>query len=112
MPDDNTVSLKRHEYANNLQVCRICLESDKVEHLISPCHCKGSIKYVHPHCMAGWRKTLSETGRESDLYHCQLCKQRLYIKQKRLLMALLQFRRKQLDSLQQQQRAIQLTLIY
>ncbi|KAI9354727.1 hypothetical protein BD770DRAFT_131699 [Pilaira anomala] len=75
-----------------LHKCKICLEKDSVSLLISPCHCKGSIKYVHPHCMAGWRKALLRTGRESDLYHCQLCKHRLWIKQKRLWAALLRYR--------------------
>jgi DNA-directed RNA polymerase subunit RPC12/RpoP len=42
--------------------------------------------------MAGWRKALLRTGRESDLYHCQLCKHRLWVKQRRLWAALLHYR--------------------
>ncbi|OBZ81979.1 hypothetical protein A0J61_09972 [Choanephora cucurbitarum] len=49
-------------------------------------------KYVHPHCMAGWRKALLQTGRESDLYHCQLCKHRLWVKQRYLWATLLHFK--------------------
>ncbi|CAO3656426.1 unnamed protein product [Mucor fragilis] len=75
-----------------IRMCKICLEKDQVNHLISPCHCKGSIKYVHPHCMAGWRKALLHTGRESDLYHCQLCKHRLWVRQRRLWAALLHYK--------------------
>jgi hypothetical protein len=44
--------------------------------------------------MAGWRKALLRTGRESDLYHCQLCKHRLWVKQRRLWAALLHYRGK------------------
>ncbi|KAI8640539.1 hypothetical protein BD408DRAFT_419707 [Parasitella parasitica] len=78
--------------ACKVRMCKICLEKDQVNQLISPCHCKGSIKYVHPHCMAGWRKALMQTGREDDLYHCQLCKHRLWVKQKRLWAALLHYK--------------------
>lgn len=42
--------------------------------------------------MAGWRKALLQTGRESDLYHCQLCKHRLWVKQRRLWAALLHYK--------------------
>ena len=36
------------------QSCRICLEEDKT--FISPCLCKGTMKYVHPVCLNQWRK--------------------------------------------------------
>ncbi|KAI8371002.1 hypothetical protein BD560DRAFT_112353 [Blakeslea trispora] len=74
------------------RVCKICLEKDHVHSLISPCRCRGSIKYVHPHCMAGWRKALLQTGRENDLYHCQLCKHRLWVKQRYLWATLLRYK--------------------
>ncbi|KAI9475641.1 MAG: hypothetical protein EXX96DRAFT_273161 [Benjaminiella poitrasii] len=77
---------------NKIRTCKICLETDDVSLLISPCHCKGSIKYVHPHCMAGWRKSLLRTGRENDIYHCQLCKHRLWVKQRRLWAAFLHYK--------------------
>jgi len=34
--------------------CRICLEEDDKEY-ISPCLCKGSLKYVHLDCLNQWR---------------------------------------------------------
>ena len=34
--------------------CRICLEEDDKEY-ISPCLCKGSLKYVHRDCLKQWR---------------------------------------------------------
>lgn len=82
-------------YSNDnlsIQTCKICLEKDSIDLLISPCHCKGSIKYVHPHCMAGWRKALLHTGRENDLYHCQLCKHRLWVKQRTLWATFLHYK--------------------
>ncbi|KAI8088274.1 hypothetical protein BDF21DRAFT_450003 [Thamnidium elegans] len=85
-------SLIKIEKSVKLYKCKICLEKDTINLLISPCQCKGSIKYVHPHCMAGWRKALLRTGRENDLYHCQLCKHRLWVKQKRLWAALLRYK--------------------
>jgi hypothetical protein len=32
-------------------LCRICMSGG---HLISPCHCKGSMKYAHDHCLTTW----------------------------------------------------------
>ncbi|KAI8986326.1 hypothetical protein BDB01DRAFT_604760 [Pilobolus umbonatus] len=79
-------------YNNNKQVCKVCLEPDDSSMLISPCHCKGSIKYVHPMCLAGWRKSLLDNGRERDIYHCQLCKYPLCVKQRRSWAVLLHYR--------------------
>jgi len=40
--------------------CKICLggeeEEDELGRLISPCKCKGTIKYVHLECLNRWRK--------------------------------------------------------
>ncbi|KAI7868915.1 hypothetical protein BDF14DRAFT_1789317 [Spinellus fusiger] len=65
------------------RVCKICLERDEARSMISPCQCKGSMKYIHPACMASWRKSLLESGRDADLYHCQLCKCKLHVKHRR-----------------------------
>lgn len=32
-------------------ICRICLDCNKPEDLISPCKCKGSLQYVHQGCL-------------------------------------------------------------
>src|SRR3990167_7919241 len=45
--------------------CRICMENKPP--LISPCNCKGSIKYVHKECITKWLKTSGKTT-------CELCK--------------------------------------
>lgn len=46
--------------------CRICHTGASRERLISPCHCKGSLAYVHLSCLERW---LNQAGR-SD---CELC---------------------------------------
>ncbi|KAI8370697.1 uncharacterized protein BYT42DRAFT_99303 [Radiomyces spectabilis] len=74
-------------------VCKICLEKDDGQcRLISPCKCKGSIKYVHVECMASWRSALFHSGRDNDLYHCTLCKHRFSVRPRRPWMAVLNYR--------------------
>ena len=34
--------------------CRICLEKDNIEDMISPCLCRGSCKYIHRECLHKW----------------------------------------------------------
>jgi len=48
--------------------CRIChCEADnEIGRLISPCRCKGTLKYVHQSCLQQWIKS-------SDCKHCELC---------------------------------------
>jgi hypothetical protein len=42
--------------------CKICLGGEEPElgRLISPCKCKGTIKYVHLECLNQWRKVRHE----------------------------------------------------
>lgn len=55
----DTLTLKKKHIKSFIPVCKICflyknpitLKSD----LISPCNCKGSIKYVHKTCLRLWR---------------------------------------------------------
>ncbi|KAI9263255.1 hypothetical protein BDA99DRAFT_604919 [Phascolomyces articulosus] len=72
--------------------CRICLEKDDKKNLISPCKCKGSIKYVHAHCIASWRRSLAHNGRYKELYHCTLCQQQFQIRHRRRWAAILNYR--------------------
>jgi hypothetical protein len=45
-----------------------------IDKLISPCHCKGSQKYVHSYCLDEWRmKTSIEYGHQEN---CILCRQK------------------------------------
>ncbi|XP_049297151.1 E3 ubiquitin-protein ligase MARCHF2-like [Anopheles funestus] len=47
-------------------VCRICQSSSDEVSMISPCLCKGSMKYVHLECLELW---LNRSG----LTRCELC---------------------------------------
>lgn len=51
--------------------CRICLEEDEEENLISPCLCRGTTKYIHEECLNEWR-TLSENTDNQTI--CPQCK--------------------------------------
>lgn len=35
--------------------CRICMEGIESGKLISPCNCKGTVQYIHEHCLTEWR---------------------------------------------------------
>ncbi|GCB74550.1 hypothetical protein scyTo_0003641 [Scyliorhinus torazame] len=49
-------------------ICRIChCEGDDEGPLIMPCHCTGSLRYVHQACLQQWIKS-------SDTHCCELCK--------------------------------------
>lgn len=36
--------------------CRYCLSDDRLEKLIDPCNCEGTMKYVHQECLEDWIK--------------------------------------------------------
>lgn len=38
------------------EMCKICYEYDNQEKLITPCLCKGSVKFVHDSCVKEWIK--------------------------------------------------------
>ncbi|CAD7699491.1 unnamed protein product [Ostreobium quekettii] len=48
--------------------CRICLLSDKLGNLITPCACDGTLKYCHYKCLKHWVK-------ESRSLSCEICGQ-------------------------------------
>ncbi|KAI9314224.1 hypothetical protein BX666DRAFT_1971569 [Dichotomocladium elegans] len=77
---DNTYSFSTND---NCRVCRICLEKDDKSKLIAPCRCKGSIKYVHSHCLAAWRTSLALNNGRHDLYRCTLCREKFRIRHRR-----------------------------
>lgn len=48
---------KRFDVSINInEMCKICYEYDKPEKLLSPCNCKGTIKFVHKSCVKDWIK--------------------------------------------------------
>lgn len=54
-----------------LNACRICLGSDEISNLITPCACTGTQKYVHEECLKTWLLN----KKEEDLCHCEICQQ-------------------------------------
>lgn len=47
-------------------LCRFCFEEDtKFDKLISPCLCKGSLKYVHVSCFL--------LSQNKDIFYCSIC---------------------------------------
>ncbi|XP_053556209.1 E3 ubiquitin-protein ligase MARCHF1 [Bombina bombina] len=56
------------EWSDDSEVCRIChCESDEGNPLITPCHCTGTLRFVHQACLHQWIKS-------SDTRCCELCK--------------------------------------
>ncbi|XP_062851195.1 E3 ubiquitin-protein ligase MARCH8 isoform X1 [Trichomycterus rosablanca] len=55
-------------YSQTGDCCRIChCEGDEDSQLITPCHCTGSLCFVHQNCLQQWIKS-------SDTRCCELCK--------------------------------------
>jgi len=50
-------------------ICRICIESERPEEMISPCHCRGTQRYVHRDCLDQWR----EQHINRSYYRCSVC---------------------------------------
>ena len=40
--------------AEDERVCRVCRESSNLDEMIAPCHCRGTMKWIHADC---WRQT-------------------------------------------------------
>jgi hypothetical protein len=50
--------------------CRFCFaEETNTDPLWSPCNCRGSVQYIHKHCLMEWMTVAPEQHR----YRCQLC---------------------------------------
>jgi len=62
----------------DLSQCRICYETsaENEEPMISPCHCTGSLKYVHASCLNKWRSLNMDNQNRSV---CQLCRQQFNV---------------------------------
>ncbi|EDV28674.1 uncharacterized protein TRIADDRAFT_49644 [Trichoplax adhaerens] len=58
----------------NDQICRVCrLEGSTDKPLYFPCHCTGSIKYIHEACLLQW---LKHSGKD----FCELCRHKFAFK--------------------------------
>ena len=54
--------------SNQTLMCRIChCEESSEEYLLSPCHCIGTLRYVHQACLQQWLKS-------NGMKSCELCK--------------------------------------
>ncbi|CAF0954696.1 unnamed protein product [Adineta ricciae] len=64
---------EREQFLQNDQIkqCRICLDTDNTDSLISPCLCSGSAAFVHRTCLDNWR---SENIRGIGFKYCDICK--------------------------------------
>ncbi|AZB49175.1 E3-MARCH3-like protein [Vombatid gammaherpesvirus 1] len=48
-------------------MCRICLDTaNEKEHLLTPCKCSGTMKFIHHSCLTQWYKI-------SAMTQCELC---------------------------------------
>ena len=92
----------------NKKICRICYmeENDKkLNPLIKPCKCSGSMKYIHYECLLHWLKTKVFVTNNSycengfyttyllNLIECELCKNHFpnYIKHKNKIYSLIDY---------------------
>jgi hypothetical protein len=65
------MSIIKEESSNDqLKQCRICLDNDHPDELISPCLCNGSSAYVHRKCLNDWR---SENANGKGFKSCDIC---------------------------------------
>jgi hypothetical protein len=64
--------------------CRICLETDDINDMISPCGCRGSALYIHRDC-------LDDYIRYYPSRRCSVCNQSFYIRDTWRLPVLLTF---------------------
>ncbi|GAB5355186.1 hypothetical protein AAMO2058_000184400 [Amorphochlora amoebiformis] len=75
--DDHKDKKKNIESDEDEAVCRICYGGPEYGRLISPCLCRGSIRFVHLQCLQQWRHA-SPSSRA--FYECDMCKYRYSFK--------------------------------
>ena len=63
--------------------CRICFATENTSNnpLITPCDCKGTLKYVHKNCLQHWRED-DEDEERAAFNMCLVCKREYKIKKK------------------------------
>ena len=52
------------------KTCRHCWGNEDDGPLVKPCACRGSIQWIHAHCLEQWRRT---GPREDAAYRCGQC---------------------------------------
>lgn len=62
--------------------CRICFEGDTSDEssgtLITPCNCKGSLKYIHEECLK--KQIIANSVHLEKDHHCELCLEKYRVK--------------------------------
>lgn len=49
---------------SDADVCRVCrMEGSKQRPLFHPCHCSGSIRYVHQECLIEWLRVSKKVSK-------------------------------------------------
>jgi len=81
---NNNLNLISHKSCNlnsNKLECRYCLCEESTEHLIQPCNCEGSLRFVHNNCLGEWiknsRKSYEIIYENNIAYYtssCEICK--------------------------------------
>ncbi|XP_069607446.1 probable E3 ubiquitin-protein ligase MARCHF10 [Ranitomeya imitator] len=73
-------SLLQEDSEEEGDLCRICLMGGETteNHLIAPCQCSGSLKYVHTECMKKWLLAKIKSGTELNIVStCEMCKHKV-----------------------------------
>ena len=55
-------------------ICRICHETSPSHHMLSPCACSGTIRYVHNECLLEWLRHAHGSSLSNAL-ECRVCRQ-------------------------------------
>jgi E3 ubiquitin-protein ligase DOA10 len=71
------------ENSDNKSICRVCLNGNdsKVNPMISPCNCSGSVKYIHLKCLHRWIQCKFDEAQNENCIKllwknlkCEICK--------------------------------------
>ena len=52
------------------KMCRVCFCGEEEGRLFAPCRCKGTMRWVHPHCLNEWR---AASVNARSFYTCEQC---------------------------------------
>lgn len=62
--------------------CKYCLINDRINNLVYPCNCYGTMKYVHPKCLSDWIQVKNDKEIFDYSYTCEVCKYNIIYKKK------------------------------
>ena len=52
------------------KTCRLCWGDEDESPLVQPCACRGSVQWIHVHCLEQWRR---KSPRKDAAYRCGQC---------------------------------------